>query len=165
MFNSHVGIWFLFSRVRYVPFCAGGLYALLRNAVTRGDIQGFSICKNEPKLTHLFFVDDCLILCRSTLEECSRIQELLAYYEVASRQMINKEKTTLFFSKNIDERTQEDIKLALNVPSIQHYEKYLDSLLLWAEIGRLALLKLKNGYGLGCRVGRRSSCLRPKRRS
>ena len=39
--------------------------------------------------------------------------------------MINKEKTTLFFSKNIDERTQEDIKLALNVPSIQHFEKYL----------------------------------------
>ena len=39
--------------------------------------------------------------------------------------MINKEKTTLFFSRNIDEQSQEDIKVALNEPIIQHYEKYL----------------------------------------
>ena len=39
--------------------------------------------------------------------------------------MINKEKTTLFFSKNTDEQAQEAIKVALNVPAIQHYEKYL----------------------------------------
>ena len=59
------------------------------------------------------------------MEDCNKIQELLAYYEVALGQMINKEKTTPFFSKNTDEQTQEAIKAALNVPTIQHYEKYL----------------------------------------
>ena len=54
-------------------FCVEGLNALLRNVATRGDIQGFLICRNMPKLTHLFFADDCLILCRSTLKECNRI--------------------------------------------------------------------------------------------
>ena len=54
-------------------FCAKGLNALLHNAATRGDIQGFLICRNRPKLTHLFFADNCLILCKSTLEECNRI--------------------------------------------------------------------------------------------
>ena len=39
--------------------------------------------------------------------------------------MISKDKTTLFFSKNTDAQTMEDIKLSLNVPVIQHYEKYL----------------------------------------
>ena len=39
--------------------------------------------------------------------------------------MINKEKTTLFFSKNTDEASQEAIKVTLNVPAIRHYEKYL----------------------------------------
>ena len=63
-------------------FCVEGLNALLWNVVARGEIQGFSICRNGPKLTHLFFADDCLILCRSTLEECNKIQELLACYEV-----------------------------------------------------------------------------------
>lgn len=39
--------------------------------------------------------------------------------------MINRDKTTLFFSNNIEAQTQEAIKVALNVPAIQHYEKYL----------------------------------------
>ena len=86
-------------------FCAKGFNALLWNAATKGDIQGFSLCRNGPKLTHLFFADDCLIFCRSTLEECNKVQELLAYYEVASGQVINKEKTTLCFSRNTDEAT------------------------------------------------------------
>ena len=55
-------------------FCAEGLNALLRGAAIKGDIQGFSLCRNGPKLTHLFFADDYLIFCRSTLEECNKIQ-------------------------------------------------------------------------------------------
>ena len=39
--------------------------------------------------------------------------------------MINKSKTTIFFSKNTDAQTMEEIKLSLRVPAIQHYEKYL----------------------------------------
>ena len=85
-----------------------------------GEIQGFSLCRNGPELTHLFFADDCLIFCRSTLDEFNKIQELLAYYEIVLGQVINKEKTTLCFSRNIDEATQEAIKVALDV-----YEKYL----------------------------------------
>lgn len=65
-------------------FCAERLNTLLRNATVGGAIQGFSICRNGPKLTHLFFAEDCLILCRSNLEEGNRIQELLAYYEDTS---------------------------------------------------------------------------------
>ena len=83
-------------------FYAEGLNAILRQAVISGDIHGFSLCQNGPKLTHLFFADDCLIFYRSTLEECAKIQELLAVYEAVLGQMINREKTTLFFSKNTD---------------------------------------------------------------
>ena len=99
--------------------------ALLRNAADEGVINGFSLRRNGPKLTHLFFADVCLIFCRSTLEECNKIQELLAIYETASGQMINKEKTTLFFSRNTDEATQEALKVALSVLVIRHYKKYL----------------------------------------
>ncbi|XP_050249301.1 uncharacterized protein LOC126696657 [Quercus robur] len=106
-------------------FCAEGLNALLRNAADEGVINGFSLCRNGSKLTHMFFADDCLIFCRSTLEECNKIQELFTIYETASGQMINKEKTNLFFSKNTDEATQEAPKVALSVSVIKHYEKYL----------------------------------------
>ena len=106
-------------------FCAEGLNAILNQASESGDIHGFSICRNGPKLTYLFFADDCLLFCQSTLEECVKIQQILAYYEEASGQVINWDKTTLFFSKNTSEQSQEVIKNSLNVPAIQHYEKYL----------------------------------------
>ena len=61
-------------------FCAEGLNALLSGAASKGEIHGFSICKNGPKLTHLFFANDCMIFCRSTLQECHKIQELLGYW-------------------------------------------------------------------------------------
>ena len=106
-------------------FYVEGLNAIIRGAALKGEIQSFSLCKRGPKITHLFFADDCLLFCRSTLAECEKIQELLSYYEAASGQMINKNKTTLFFSKNTDVQIQEAIKLSLQVPAIQHYEKYL----------------------------------------
>ena len=57
--------------------------------------------------------------------KCEKIKELLGFYEEASGQMVNRHKTTLFFSKNTDAQTMEDIKLSLNVLVIQHFEKYL----------------------------------------
>ena len=99
-------------------FCAESLNAILKEAALKGEIHGFSICKNGPKLTHLFFANDCLLFCRASLTECEKIQELLGFYEETSRQMINKSKTTLFFSKNTDAQTMEEIKLSLHVPAI-----------------------------------------------
>ena len=106
-------------------FCVEGLNALLRRAADVGQIHGFSISRRGPKLTHLFFADDCILFCRSTLAECDKIKELLALYEATSGQMVNQDKTTLFFSRNTDEATREAIKGSLGLPAIQHYEKYL----------------------------------------
>ena len=108
-----------------ILFCVEGLNAILEQAVGAGEIHGFSICRRGPKLTHLFFADDCWLFYRSTLEECEKIKELLASYEVASGQMINKDKTTLFFSHNTDDSSRAAIQQALGVPAIQQYEKYL----------------------------------------
>ena len=51
--------------------------------------------------------------------------EILATYERASRQQINTDKTTLFFSKSTSQEVQDAIKDALGVPVVQQYEKYL----------------------------------------
>ena len=99
-------------------FCAEGLNAILRKLAREGEIECFSLCRNGPRLTHLLFADNCLIFCRSTLEECQKIQTLLSYYEAASSQMTNLAKTTLFFNRNTDEQTQEAMKMSLGVPVI-----------------------------------------------
>ena len=90
-----------------------------------GEIQGFSLSRNGPKITHLFFADDCLLFCRSTLEECKKIQELLSLYEAASGQMLNKNKTTLIFSKNTDEETKKEVMEILGDIQDAQPKKYL----------------------------------------
>jgi len=51
--------------------------------------------------------------------------EVLAKYERASGQQINRAKTTLFFSKSTSQALQNSIKVALGVQVVQQYEKYL----------------------------------------
>ena len=90
-----------------------------------GHIKGISICRNGPRLTHLLFVDDSLIFCRAKESECQKLLEVLATYESASGQQINRDNTTLFFSKSTSQDMQNTIKTALGVQVVQQYEKYL----------------------------------------
>ena len=46
-------------------------------------------------------------------------------YEEASRQKVNRNKTSLFFSNFVREEVKHGIKLKLGVPEIRNYEKYL----------------------------------------
>ena len=93
--------------------------------MVKGDITSFALCKRGPKLTHLFFAYDNLLLCRATLIECGKMMDLLSAYEGALGQKVNKEKTAIFFSKVVNEASRQLIKGILGVQEIQHYKKYL----------------------------------------
>ena len=71
---------------------------------------GLVVCRNGPKLSHLFFADDSLIFCRASLEECNALQRVLLFYKSASGQWLNHAKTSLFFSSNRPRQIQEEIK-------------------------------------------------------
>jgi hypothetical protein len=90
-----------------------------------GDIHGVSISRTGLKLSHLFFADDSLLFCRATVPECQRVMDILHNYEAASGQKINREKTTLFFSKSTSRMDQKAIKQFLQVPALRSYETYL----------------------------------------
>ena len=53
------------------------------------------------------------------------VKKALATYESAQGQQINREKTTIFFSKSTSQAMQNTIKAALGVPVVQQYEKCL----------------------------------------
>lgn len=77
--------------------CTEGYHGLLRKAKVMGDIRGVFICWNGPKLTHLLSADDSLIFYKAKENECQKLLEVLATYERASSQQINRTKTTPFF--------------------------------------------------------------------
>ena len=47
-----------------------GLQGLLKKAEANGDIRGVSLCRNGPRVSHLFFADDSVLFCRAKEEEC-----------------------------------------------------------------------------------------------
>ena len=105
--------------------CTKGLNWLLNKAAHQGHIKGYSLCRNSPRLTHILFADDSLLFCRATIEECLRVLDILDVYGKCSGQQINQSKTTIFFSKSMKVESRNQIKLALGVPEIIQYEKYL----------------------------------------
>lgn len=113
--------------------CSEGLNGLIEHAVDRNFIEGVSLCRNGPKISHLFFADDSLLFCRARMGDVEKIQEILGKYERASGQKINSDKTTLFFSNNASFATKEEVKNLLGVPEIKEYERYLG---LPAVVGR-----------------------------
>ena len=80
--------------------CVEGFLAFIHDAARNNHLNGISICRGAPKITHLFFADDSLLLCRANGFECRKLKELLCMYELASGQKINTDKSSIFFSPN-----------------------------------------------------------------
>ena len=98
--------------------CMEGLNSLIVKAEREGLLHGFALNRGGPKLTHLLIVDDSLLFCRSSRSECQKVLEILASYESLSGQKINRDKTSIFFSKPTTEARRMEIKEPLGVPEI-----------------------------------------------
>lgn len=86
--------------------CAEALSSLLNNVEMTGAITGVPLAKGKLNINHLFFADDILLFCRANSLEWSRLIFLLNTYEQASRQRLNKEKTSIQFTRNTSRESQ-----------------------------------------------------------
>ena len=98
---------------------------MLHKAKAEGHLRGVSLCRNRPRVSHLFFADDSVLFCQAIEYECLVILDVLLAYEKGSGQTINRVKTCIFFSSNIELDLQTHIQHVLVVPAIRQYEKYL----------------------------------------
>ncbi|XP_071913980.1 uncharacterized protein [Coffea arabica] len=80
--------------------CAKGFSTLLNQAVRQGKLTDLQLSSGGPRLSHIFFADDSLIFCKAKEEEAVQLMEVLRQYGEASGQLINTEKSSIFFSKN-----------------------------------------------------------------
>ena len=84
----------------FLLLCSEGLLAMVLRAQQENKIQDIKVARGALAISHLFFADDSILFYQTTKEACDALQEILDTYEVASGQLVNKEKTNIFFSKN-----------------------------------------------------------------
>ncbi|KAL6226651.1 hypothetical protein ACLB2K_000612 [Fragaria x ananassa] len=72
----------------------------LTRAVNEKQLLGISLSRGCPILSHIFFADDALFFLKGTLNNCSHLSHILSKYCTASGQLINMEKSGIYFSPN-----------------------------------------------------------------
>ena len=105
--------------------CSEGLSAMLKREEKEGIIKGVSVCRGAPQLSHLLFANDSIIFYRASINVGLQVMKVLSDYEHESRQKLNMEKTSLFFSRNTNNDMKEAIKELFEAQIIQQHEKYL----------------------------------------
>ena len=127
--------------------CAKGLLAMIKKEENKGNLKGIAVCRRAPRITHMLFADDSIVFCRTTREECDRVVNVLEDYERDSRQKLNKEKTSLYFSKNTSKEIKEYVKEKFRARVVQHPEKYLGLPPLVGRGKRKAFNRIKDQEG------------------
>ena len=105
--------------------CAEGFSALIHEATRNQKINGISICRGCPLITHLFFADDNLLFCKAKVQECHALVSIFNKYKEASRQKINTDKSSVFFSLNTPQDLKESILDILGPMQDSRHNKYL----------------------------------------
>lgn len=105
--------------------CMKGLSLLLHDFEHRKLIKGIKVARTAPTISHMFFADDSYIFCKATSDSANNILQLLNIFEVASGQQINKEKSSIFFSRNTPNHLKNDLCQQLSFKEATDRSLYL----------------------------------------
>jgi hypothetical protein len=105
--------------------CAEGFSSLMNNAEVEGHLEGIQICNDAPRLNHLLFADDSLVLIKATSKSVRTLQNVLQLYEDCSGQTINFDKSSVMFSPNNRESRKQQVLNVLNIRAKARKEKCL----------------------------------------
>lgn len=104
--------------------CAEVFSNLLMQAERQQLIQGLKFGRNLT-ISHLLFADDSLIFTRASVEDCKNLKAIFDCYALASGQIFNYEKSSMFFSGKISNEQVAVIKNLFQLKVVSRYEKYL----------------------------------------
>lgn len=106
-------------------FCGEGISSLMRLAEGDNVLKGVKATRHGPAITHLLFVDDCILFAEATEGGAHSLKQILKDYEVSSGQCINFDKSMVFFSTNTKDREREVVSQILGVRRANDLERYL----------------------------------------
>lgn len=105
--------------------CSEGLSCLLRAVGPMHLSRGVHVGIHAPWISHLLFTDDCIVFSEALRRGADRLHEVLEIYSKGSGQLVNKEKSAIFFSSNCRDENKDEMRAALYIDTEALAEKYL----------------------------------------
>lgn len=105
--------------------CSEVLSGMCKKAGRNGSLQGVRVAQGCPRVNHLLFADDTMFFTQASQKSCEALLRILKDYEKASRQMINKSKSSITFSSKTPAAVRENVKLLLEISKEGGLGKYL----------------------------------------
>ena len=98
---------------------------ILYNYTDRGLIHDCKVARNAPVVSHLFFAGDNFLLFKSNMQKCGMIKKCLDAYERASGQVVNFQKSSIFFNCNMPIQLKDELCNFLRVRVTEDHGSYL----------------------------------------
>lgn len=117
--------------------CAEGFSSLIRSVHSAGELEGilffFFVSKlegiqfgnNGPLVSHLFFSEDSLLFAKATESNAQAVMNILHAYWITSGQLVNFQKSFLYFSKRVNDNVRSALNGMLGVTFGEGGRKYL----------------------------------------
>ncbi|GAA0139933.1 hypothetical protein LIER_35158 [Lithospermum erythrorhizon] len=102
-----------------------GLTSMLRAAEEGRMLTGVKISTGSPNINHILFADATLIFCKATLEEGTKVVNILWDYEEALGQKINFEKCSVSFERRTTWEVRSRVRAVLHINEVPNQGKYL----------------------------------------
>ncbi|KAA3454784.1 reverse transcriptase [Gossypium australe] len=102
-----------------------GLSSLIRLAQQEENLKGVKASRRGPQISHLLFADDCITFGEATERGAGLLKRILQEYRRCSGQIVNFEKSTVFFSSNTGFEEKRMVSQLLGIRSSNDPESYL----------------------------------------
>lgn len=105
--------------------CTEGLSSLLLQKENCGELHGIRNGRSGPPISHLLFADDSIFFARSDTRNVETLESTLNLSCNGSGQLINKDKSSLFFGRCCPEGVKQRVKTRLGISNESFNDTYL----------------------------------------
>jgi len=100
-------------------------HMLFKEAMNRKSWIGVKICPKAMTISCLHFADDCLLFCKTTSNDCSKLKNILDHFSTILGQLINYRKSAPAFSRNASTAQKQVVIGLLHIIRRESLGRYL----------------------------------------
>ncbi|KAA3475230.1 Retrovirus-related Pol polyprotein LINE-1 [Gossypium australe] len=97
------------------------------------------LSRSGPPVSHLFFADDLVIFCKAQIDQAHFLESIISLFCEISGHKISVKKSNIFFSKNTEDETRNQIRQLFGFQEVQNLGKYLGVPLLHDKVTKNTL--------------------------